>query len=60
VVTIVRKKPGDSEDRLIAEFRKKIQANKVLTEIREREFYKPPSTKRKERLAELRRRRVRR
>lgn len=60
MATVVRKKPGDSEDRLIAEFRKKIQLNKVIPEIREREYHKPPSVKKKERLTALRRKRVRR
>lgn len=59
VATVVRKKPGESEDNLIAKFRKKIQAEQLLIEIKEREFYKKPSVKRKEKLAELRRRKRR-
>lgn len=59
VATIVRKKPGESDDRLIAKFRKKVQAEQLLTEIKEREFYKKPSVKKKEKLAESRRRRKR-
>ncbi|KPJ70082.1 hypothetical protein AMJ51_02605 [Microgenomates bacterium DG_75] len=60
VATIVRKKPGESDDRLIAKFRKKVQAEQLLTEIKDREFYKKPSVKKKEKLAESRRRKKRR
>jgi len=59
VATIVRKKPGESDDKLIAKFRKKVQVEQLLTEIKEREFYKKPSVKKKERLAEARRRKKR-
>ena len=55
MATVVRKKAGESEERLIAKFRKKIQAEQFLTEIKDREYYKKPSVKKKERLAELRR-----
>ena len=57
---VVRKAPGDTEDKLIAKFRKKVIAEQILDEIKEREFYKPPSVKRKEKLAALRRGRKRR
>jgi ribosomal protein S21 len=60
MATIVRKAPGDTEDKLIAKFRKKVAAEQILTELKEREYYKPPSVKRKERLAALRRMRRRR
>ena len=50
---IVRRQPGESEDRLIMKFRKKILSEKFLISIKEREHYKKPSQKRKERLAEL-------
>jgi small subunit ribosomal protein S21 len=59
VATIVRKKPGESDDKLIAKFRKKVQFEQLLTEIKEREFYKKPSVKKKEKLAESKRRRRR-
>jgi ribosomal protein S21 len=55
MATIVRKRPGESEDKLIANFRKIIAQEKLLIEVKERQYYKPPSVKRKERLAELRR-----
>lgn len=54
---VVRKGPGDTEDKLIAKFRKKVLAEQILFELRDREFYKPPSVKRKERLAALKRKR---
>ncbi|MCJ7792707.1 MAG: 30S ribosomal protein S21 [Candidatus Marinimicrobia bacterium] len=59
MATIVRKKPGESDDKLIAKFRKKVQYEQLLTEIKEREYYKKPSVKKKERLAESRRRKRR-
>lgn len=55
MATIVRRGPGDTEDKLIAKFRKKVLADQILPEIKEREFYKPPSVRKKERLAALRR-----
>lgn len=57
---VVKKNPGETEDKLIAKFRKKVIAEQLLNEIKEREFYKPPSVKKKERLAALRRTRKRR
>ncbi len=60
MATVVRKAPGDTEDKLIAKFRKKIIAEQVLDEMKEREFYKPPSVRKKERLATIRRSRKRR
>ena len=47
---VVHKRPGEDEDRLIAKFRKAVQAKKLLTEIKDREFYKKPSEIKKERL----------
>ena len=55
MVTIVRKKPGETDERLIAKFRKKVQADQILPELKEREYYKPPSVKKKERRVALRR-----
>ena len=55
MATIVKKSPGETDDRLIARFRKKVIADDVLNDLREREFYKPPSLRKKERLAVLRR-----
>jgi len=57
MVMIVKKKPGESDDRLIAEFRKKVQAEQLLPELKEREYYKPESVKKKEKKAALKRKR---
>ncbi|HUS60157.1 MAG TPA: 30S ribosomal protein S21 [Nevskiaceae bacterium] len=57
MATVVRKKPGESEDKLIAKFRKIVQSEQLLTKIREREFYKSPAEKKKEKKKELERRR---
>ncbi len=46
--TVVRKKPGDSDDKLIAAFRKKVLVDDVINEIKKREFYLKPSRKRYE------------
>jgi len=56
MATVVRK----AEDKLIAKFRKKVIAEQLLNELKEREFYKPPSVRKKEKLASIRRSRKRR
>ncbi len=45
---IIKKKKGESDDKLIARFRKKTIMEGVLQEFRDREHYKKPSEKRKE------------
>ncbi len=45
---IVTKKKGESEDALLARFRKKVVLSGLLPELRERERFKKPSQKRKE------------
>lgn len=60
MATVVRKKPGQSEDSLIAQFRKKILNEEVIEEIKEREFYLKPSRKRYERERALKKRRPKR
>jgi ribosomal protein S21 len=45
---ILKKKKGESDDKLIARFRKKTIMEGVLQEFRDREHYKKPSEKRKE------------
>ncbi len=55
MTTVVKKRPGESEDGLIARFRKKIQAEQLLTELKEQQFHKKPSQEKKERLAPQRR-----
>jgi len=60
MATVVKKAPGETDDKLIAKFRKKVVADQVLIELKEREFYKSPSLKKKERLAAIRRMRKKR
>jgi len=48
--TVVRKKPGQSDDKLIADFRKKVMADEIIIELKDREFYKKPSVKRQEKI----------
>ena len=52
--TVVRRKPGQSDDKLIADFRKKVLADEVLLELKKREFYKKPSLVKQEKAKELR------
>ena len=54
---VVKKQKGESDDRLIARFRKKVLSEGILLEFRDRERYKKPAEKRKEkkyRIAHLR------
>lgn len=60
MATIVKKRPGETEDSLIARFRKKIQAEQLLTKLKEKQFYKKPSEEKKEKLAPIRRAKRRR
>jgi len=57
---VVRKKPGQSDDKLISDFRKKILADEVLIELKKREYYKKPSVIKQERIKERRKTRRRR
>jgi len=52
--TVVRKKPGQSDDKLIADFRKKVLADEIILEIKKREFYKKPSIVKQEKMKERR------
>ncbi|MDP3955566.1 MAG: 30S ribosomal protein S21 [bacterium] len=49
MATVVKKQPGQTEDQLIAQFRKKVLNEELIDEIKEREFYQKPSRKRYER-----------
>lgn len=57
--TVVRKRPGQSDDKLIADFRKKVLADDLIEEIKKREFYKKPSVLKQERIKERRKMRPR-
>ena len=46
---VVKKKQGESDDSLLARFRKKTIMSGLLLELRDRERFKKPSEKRKER-----------
>lgn len=52
--TVVRKKPGQSEDKLIADFRKKVLSDEILIELKKREFHRKPSVIRQEKIKERR------
>jgi ribosomal protein S21 len=50
--TVVRKKPGQSDDKLIADFRKKVINDEILLELKAHEFYKKPSEIKQEKMKE--------
>ncbi len=52
--TVVRKKPGQSDDRLIADFRKKVLNEELILEMKKREYYRKPSVIRQEKIKERR------
>ena len=56
---IVKAQPGDSTDQLIRNFKKRVLQDQLLTELKEREFYKKPSMIKKEKQAEFKRLRKR-
>ncbi len=47
-MVVVVKQRGESDERLIARFKKKVLEEGIIQEVRERSRYKPPSEKRKE------------
>jgi ribosomal protein S21 len=47
-MVVVTKKPGESDDRLIARFKKKVLDSGIIIEARERSQYIPESEKRKQ------------
>ena len=47
-MVVVKKKRGESEDKLIARFRKIVLEEGIMDEVRERERFKKASEKRKE------------
>lgn len=57
--TVVRKKPGQSDDKLIADFRKKVLNDEIILELKKREFYRKPSIVKQEKLKERRSRKIR-
>ena len=55
MVIIVKAGPQDTNDQVIKKFKKKVQSDQILTEIKEREFYKKPSVIKKEKRKEVKR-----
>jgi len=47
-MVMVKKLKGESDDKLIARFKKKVLSSGILQEVRDRQRYKSPSEKRKE------------
>jgi ribosomal protein S21 len=50
-MVVVKKKKGESEDKLIARFKKKVVDSGLLQEARDRQRYKTDAEKRKEQKA---------
>lgn len=53
-MVVVKKKKGESDDHLLARFRKKVLDSGIILEARDRKHYKPESEKKKERLSQKR------
>ena len=47
-MVVVKKQAGESDDKLIARFRKKVAFEGILLDLRDRERYKKPAERRKE------------
>lgn len=55
-MAIVKAKPGDTVDRVIRKFTKKVIDEGIIEEAKKREFYQKPSEIKKEKLKELKKR----
>lgn len=53
-MVVVKKQKGESDDKLIARFRKKIIDSGIIVDFRERDRYKKKSQKRKEQMYRVR------
>lgn len=49
-MVVVKKKKGESDDKLIARFRKKVVRSGILQEARDKEHYKSDAEKKQEKL----------
>ena len=58
-MVVVKAQPGDSADSLIRKFNKKVLSEGVLADLKKHEFYEKPSLIRKQKQAELARKRRR-
>jgi len=52
---VVKKSPGDSDDKLIKDFLKKTMAEGIVLELKGRQRYEKPSAQRHRRKSELKR-----
>ena len=52
-MVVVKKKKGESDDRLIARFKKKVVNSGILQEVRDRQRFKSDAEKRKEKKARI-------
>lgn len=59
MATIIRAKSGESTDSIIRRFKKQVLEDQILVILQEKRFYKRPSVIKKEKKAELERRRKR-
>jgi len=57
MATVVKSKPDESADSVIRRFKKKVFSDEILDELKKREFYRKPSVEKKEKAADLKRRR---
>lgn len=53
----VKAQPGESPDSLIRKFTKKVINEGILIQLKDKEFYKKPSERKKEKKRELKKRR---
>jgi len=49
---VVKAGPQDTNDQVIRKFKKKVQQDQILTQLKEKEFYKKPSEVKKEKRKE--------
>jgi len=57
MTTVVKAKPEESADSVIRRFKKKVFFDDILTELKKREYHRKPSVDKKEKLAEIKRKR---
>jgi len=57
MATVIKAKPDESPDSVIRRFKKQVLNDDILGELKKREFYRKPSLERKEKMAEIKRRR---
>lgn len=57
MATVIKAKPDESADSVIRRFKKKVFSDEILVELKKREYYRKPSVEKKEKIAEIRRRR---